>query len=336
MNTNPTNHCLYIQGMHCKACVMIIEDTLSEVDHIDGVKVNLQQQTVEIICCDNEIKSEELTTLLTPLLTPHGYSLYTDAPVKNIEWWEYVLALIMAGLLVYWFIALQQLGLLDLLTAENRTFGTSFAIGLIASVSSCLAVVGGVVLALGTVYSDNTSFRPHSFFHIGRLIGFFILWWVLWLIGSAFQLSQTVSTLLNILIALVLFILWLNLLWIIRGNVALSWGMFKRFSWQGNALWWPLLVGIGTFFLPCGFTQSMQIYSLSTGSFWDWWLTMLSFALGTLPILLLLSITWKSVQKSQSSGLFFKTIGIILIVLALFNLINSLVAFGIISPLFNI
>lgn len=315
---------------------MIIQDTLSEVENINGVTVSLQQQTVELICTDSTISNEELHNLLTPLVTPLGYSLYTEAPVKNINWWEYLLALIMAALLVYGFIALQQLGLLDLLTAEKRTFGTSFAIGLIASVSSCLAVVGGVVLALGTVYSDNKSFRPHSFFHIGRLVGFFVLWWVLWLIGSAFQLSQTVSTLLNVLIALVLFVLWLNLLWVIRGNVALGWGLFKRFSWQGNALWWPLLVGMGTFFLPCGFTQSMQIYTLSTWSFWAGWLTMLSFALGTLPILLLLSITWKSVQKSQSSGLFFKTIGIILIVLALFNLTNSLVAFGIISPLFNI
>ncbi|MGK7644019.1 urease accessory protein UreH domain-containing protein, partial [Salmonella enterica] len=30
----------------------------------------------------------------------------------------------------------------------------------------------------------------------------------------------------------------------------------------------PLFVGILTFFLPCGFTQSMQLYTLSTGGFW--------------------------------------------------------------------
>ncbi|MBP6911491.1 sulfite exporter TauE/SafE family protein [Patescibacteria group bacterium] len=50
-------------------------------------------------------------------------------------------------------------------------------------------------------------------------------------------------------------------------------------------------MGIGTFFLPCGFTQSMQVYTLSTGSFLAGGLTMLSFALGTLPMLLLLSVT---------------------------------------------
>ncbi|MBP6911492.1 sulfite exporter TauE/SafE family protein [Patescibacteria group bacterium] len=65
--------------------------------------------------------------------------------------------------------------MLQMLNAENRTYGTSFLIGLIASVSSCLAVVGGVVLALGTLYSQSSSFRPHSLFHIGRLVGFFVL-----------------------------------------------------------------------------------------------------------------------------------------------------------------
>ncbi len=29
----------------------------------------------------------------------------------------------------------------------------------------------------------------------------------------------------------------------------------------------PIIVGVGTFFLPCGFTQSMQIAALSSGSF---------------------------------------------------------------------
>ena len=331
-----SKHILHVQWMHCKACVMIVQDTISEVKNVDNVTVNLKTQTVEIIYNNDEINPDQLYTLLNPLMTPLWYTLHTERPVSVVNWWEYLLAAIMAGVLIYGFIALQQLWLLDLLTAENRTYGTSFAIGLIASVSSCLAVVGGVVLALGTVYSDTKSFRPQSLFHVGRLVWFFLLWWILWLIGSAFQLSQTVSTILNMIIAVVLFVLWLNLLWIIRWWVTLGWGIFQRFSSKGNALWWPLLIGMGTFFLPCWFTQSMQIYTLSTGSFWAGGLTMLSFALGTLPILLLLSITWKSVQKSQSSGLFFKTIGIVLIVLALFNFTNSLVSFGIISPLFNI
>jgi sulfite exporter TauE/SafE len=97
----------------------------------------------------------------------------------------------------------------------------------------------------------------------------------------------------------------------------------------------PLLVGIATFFLPCGFTQSMQLYALTTGGFLSGGLTMLSFALGTLPVLALISFSSFSIQNSKKSGIFFKSAGLIVILFALFNLINALVVIGVIPPVFN-
>ena len=96
-----------------------------------------------------------------------------------------------------------------------------------------------------------------------------------------------------------------------------------------------LLVGVATFFLPCGFTQSMQLYTLTTGSFLTGGLTMFAFALGTLPVLALISFSSFSIQKSSKAGVFFKTAGLIVIMFALFNLINSLVVIGVIPPVFN-
>lgn len=326
---------LHVDGMHCKACVYLIQDTLCELDGIENAKVSLKGQTIKIIHNMWDISSEELSAIINPLLHPHGYLTHSERQIKKINRWEYVLAAIMAGTLIFGFVELQQLWLLQMLNVENRTFGTSFLIGLIASISSCLAVVWGVVLALWTVYSQNKSFLPHSLFHIGRLVWFFILGGLLWLLGSLFQLSQNVSIVLNMVIAIVLFILGLNLLGLTRGWVAFGGWMFKHFSGKTHSYLWPVLIGIGTFFLPCGFTQSMQIYTLSTGSFLVWGLTMLSFALGTFPVLILLSITGKSLQKSSSSDLFFKTIGIILVVLALYNFASSFVAFGVIPPFFS-
>ena len=62
---------------------------------------------------------------------------------------------------------------------------------------------------------------------------------------------------------------------------------------------------------------------------------MLSFALGTLPVLALVSFSSFSVEKSARKGVFFKTAGLIVILFALFNITNSLVAAGYLSPLFN-
>jgi sulfite exporter TauE/SafE len=97
----------------------------------------------------------------------------------------------------------------------------------------------------------------------------------------------------------------------------------------------PLLVGVATFFLPCGFTQSMQLYTLTTGSFLRGGLTMLFFALGTLPALLLVSFSSFSIKNSSKSGVLFKTAGLIVIMFAMFNLVTSLVVIGVIPPVFN-
>ena len=59
---------------------------------------------------------------------------------------------------------------------------------------------------------------------------------------------------------------------------------------------------------------------------------MLSFALGTLPILALISFSSFSIQNSSKAGIFFKTAGLIVILFALFNLITSLVVIGAIPP----
>ena len=332
---NQSLHTLHVKGMHCKACVFLIEDKVSELQGVGQVKVSLKRQTIEVICDDEEeLTPEKLGEMINPLLETHGYSVHTE-PVtleRSANWGEYFLAMILAAVLILGFIQLQKIGFLGMLNAENRTYGTSFIIWLIASVSSCLAVVGGVVLALGAIYSRSSSFRPHTLFHIGRLAWFFVLGWVLGVVWSAFQISPVVSTVLNMIIAVVLFILWLNLLGVARWSVAMGGWIFQRFASQKNTFLGPLLLGIGTFFLPCGFTQSMQVYTLWTWSFLAGGLTMLAFALGTLPVLLILSISGKTIQKSSSSNIFFKTIGVILIVLALYNFLSSLVALWVIKP----
>ena len=63
---------------------------------------------------------------------------------------------------------------------------------------------------------------------------------------------------------------------------------------------------------------------------------MFAFALGTLPVLLLLSFGSVSFSKSKHAPVFFKSAGIVVIGLALFALLSGLAGLGIINPLFNI
>jgi len=323
-------HLLHISGMHCKACVFMIKDIIIQVEWVHGSTIHLHKEIIEIYHADCDLNTEELISLLNPVLAGSWYGLYLEKPLRQINRTEYALAFLIAAILLFGFYKLQNTNLLDFIYSEKRTYGTSFLIGLIASVSSCLAVIWWIVLALWTVVAKETkSLLPQRLFHVGRLWWFFILWGLLGYLGSSFQLSPTFSTILNIVIWIIMLLLGLNLLGVIKSSFALEWWVFRWFSSQWWLTRWPLLIGIGTFFAPCGFTQSMQLYALSTWSFMSGWLTMLSFAVGTFPVLFFLSITGKTIQQSSNSGLFFKTIGVILIALALFNMMNSLTILGI-------
>ena len=147
--------------------------------------------------------------------------------------------------------------------------------------------------------------------------------------------------LLGIIIGLVMLLMGLNLLDVFHLTKKLQPSMPKFLSRHAlkvsklNHTLTHLLVGIITFFLPCGFTQSMQIYTLSTGNFWVGAMTMFVFALGTLPALALVSFSSFSMKNNSKSGIFFKSAGLIVIMFALFNIINSLVVIGLIPPVFN-
>ena len=88
---------------------------------------------------------------------------------------------------------------------------------------------------------------------------------------------------------------------------------------HGNSM----LDGALTIFLPCGFTQAMQLYALSTGRFWSGALIMATFAVGTAPGLLGVG-GLTSLVKGPAARKLFKFAGIVVVVLAAVNISNGL------------
>lgn len=86
-------------------------------------------------------------------------------------------------------------------------------------------------------------------------------------------------------------------------------------------------MGALTFFLPCGFTQAMQLYAVSTGSFWQGMAIMALFALGTAPGLLGIG-GLTSVFKGRKARIFFMTAGLAVILLGWVNISNGSRLFG--------
>ena len=339
---NEKTYTFHVSGMHCSACTLLIEETFKEQSNVSAVKASLGSHRVEVTG-DFADTPEEIAESLTALVKNHGYTISIEKTQKDAGWGDFVYALPIALVFIAGFVALQKAGLANLITSSSVSYGTAFVIGLIASVSSCLAIVGGLVLSLSASSAkEGGTWRTQTLFHVGRLGGFFILGGAIGLIGSSFHLGLTANVVLGGIVALVMLILGVNLLDVFHFTKQLqvtmpSW--LSRHVVRGSKhdhYLAPLLVGIGTFFLPCGFTQSMQLYALSTGSFMQGAMTMFVFALGTFPVLALLSFGSLNIAHKPWKGIFFKTAGLIVIALALFNLANALATAGIINPLFNL
>jgi len=332
----------HVNGMHCKACVILTESELSEVFGISHVKASLSNLDVEVVGDFGDKNPEQIAKDLSEVLKPHGYTLSLEKQNHFVKWSDFRIALPIALGFIFLFFVLQKLGIVNLINASKVSYGTAFVIGLIASVSTCMAVVGGLVLSMSANFAkEGKNMRPQILFHIGRLVSFFILGGVIGALGSTFQLGTMGTFILSFIVAIVLFILGFNLLdvfpWAKKLQPTMPNFIGKRVHGLKdiNHTLTPILVGVATFFLPCGFTQSMQIYTLTTSSFLTGSLIMFSFALGTLPVLSLLSFSSLSIHKKTQSGIFFKTAGLIVIFFGIFNLINALVGAGIIPPIFN-
>ncbi|TRZ52883.1 hypothetical protein D4R99_01885 [bacterium] len=332
----------HVNGMHCKSCALVTEHTLDGVSFVENAKVNTHQQSVSVSGEFGEKTKEEVAEELTKVLSPKGYSLSLEKTIIKKKWEEFLIAVPFAVAFTLLFVFLQKLGLVDFVDASSMTYGTAFLIGIIASLSSCMAVVGGLVLSLSATFAEEgKSLKPQVFFHLGRIISFFLLGGLIGLIGSAFQLSSFGVFFLSFLVGSVMLIMGINLLgvfpWVKRLQPGTPKFISRRALNVSNIAHTatPILIGIATFFLPCGFTQSMQIYALSTGDFLKGGLTMLFFALGTFPALSVLSFGSSFITSTQKKGVFFKTAGLVVIAFALFNIINSLVVIGILKPVFN-
>lgn len=332
----------HIQGMHCQSCVVLTKSELGDLKEVSHVEVSFRNNRVDVTGDFGEKAPEDIAKQLTQILQPHGYTLSLDKQTSVVDWSEFVTAVPLALLCIAVFILLQKLGVVNLITSSNVTYGTALLIGLIASISTCMAVVGGLVLSMSANFAkEGDRVRPQVLFHVGRLVSFVVLGGVIGALGSVFQFGSTGTVVLSLIVAIVLLILGINLLdvfpWAKKFQVTLPSFMGTRLQGlkQLNHTLTPFLIGIATFFLPCGFTQSMQIYALTTGSFVTGALTMGAFALGTFPVLALLSFSSLGISKKAQSGVFFKTAGLVVIFFGLFNLINSLVAAGLLSPVFN-
>lgn len=339
-----------VHWMTCESCVFLITETLKEqTKNTKNIHVSLSEKTVTVeYDWNTSYNADDTEHTFNTLLNPHGYrvSQYspdtaeaTDAPdhmtktLKNVR--EYIRAMFFACCFVGVFLMLQSSGVSSFSRWEEKSPLFMLILGGVASVSTCLAVVGGLALAVGTAYTQQTSsWKPIAQFHLGRILAFVWGWAILWFVWGWLQISAQTTAVLNFAVACVMLLLWLQQLGVHGSALTVSWSLASGIKKYMSGVRWNRFAAaawIFTFFLPCWFTQSAQIMALAAGSWRQWAIILWSFVIGTLPVLLFLSSSWKILERSSRSGVFFKTIGFLLVLLAFYNITNILTLRGILS-----
>lgn len=333
---------IYFQGMTCNSCETFITSKLKENVQVQEVKMVLSSGEATIFFNDEQI---DLDSQLNDI-EKHGYQYrFEPFDIKHksfIKQWL-LPGIIVIGLFIFWEL-IKSSGLLDIfdLNYGKMTLGLAFLTGLVASLSTCLAIVGSVVITFSTKYQNKSGrvWQPNINFQLGRLVSFMIFGGVLGWIGGALKLNENIFAGLTILVGVILFFMALNMLEV---------PLFKRlrfslFPAKFNSYWEkfknsekksaPFIIGIMTFFLPCGFTQSMQLLALGSGSFISGSVLMGLFVLGTAPILFSIGVL-SGKLSSLKSLILNRVLGLLIICFAVYSFISGLTVLGIDFPVIS-
>lgn len=319
----------YVRGMHCASCEVLIEKELLTLPGVRFVDASLSNKKVNI----GYKKERPNTEQLSKIFAESGY-IFSDRPFpkEKSHWFK---SLLWAGFIIAIFILVGKLGLTSFIRVNSTSsLGAFFIFGLIAGVSSCAALIGGLVLSLSKqwleMYDQSASLAskmtPHILFNIGRIVSYSFLGIVLGFLGEKIKFSPTITAVIVIAVSILMLILALQMLGVAEFNrfrIALPKGLTAKIynSEKKGGWFYPALAGFITVLLPCGFTIIAEGAAVLSGSSWRGLLIMFFFVLGTMfPLMGIGLSSVKLGGNHKSSELFLKTAGLLIIFFVIFNL----------------
>jgi sulfite exporter TauE/SafE/copper chaperone CopZ len=355
---NLKEHVYRVEGMHCPSCELLLEKELLKKKGVESVEASTNKAEVAIFYQGQKPSLEELNKEFKK----SGYSFSQKTTRKEKEsiplisfnkkgqliiskpkLFSSLKIIVIVFLLLAGFFLLSQSGLAARVVVSSASGPSAFFLfGLVAGTSSCAALIGGLVLSMSKQWSEAYSvegpsrqkLEPHLLFNFGRLVSFALLGAYLGAIGSRLQTSLLNSSFLTLAVSLLMILLAFQMLGFKR---------FQKFSLRPpkffsrfvaneknfKTRFAPALLGALTFFLPCGFTITAQGLALASGNAFQGFVIMTAFALGTLPMLILIGFSsLKLSTKPHLSQKFLKVAAILVLFFGLYNLNSLLNVYG--------
>lgn len=328
-----TTKTYYVQGMHCQACELLLEREINSMSGVSHADASLSNQCVTVSASAHT--HDDFVQRVNARVVDNGY-IFSTKPIGAVAWNQETIVKMLSvfgiAYIAYLMIEGSGLGQYAIISQQSSLWGF-FAFGLLAGISSCAALVGGLLLSLSrdwtSRYGGQSRYQatlPFGLFNAGRLLSYAVFGAVLGAIGTIFQLSLNTTSLLIAGVSLLMVVIGMQMLgvpWVrhFRLQLPASWTRRMSDSSSFRGKYMPFLAGAGTFFLPCGFTFLTQSVALALGNPIQSALVMLMFALGTLPSLTVISATSITFQsKPQTAATYNLVVGSLIILFGLYNL----------------
>ena len=325
-----------VAGMTCSACERRIAKTLTALPGVVSATASTRKGTASLI-----VTSQASRASIDRAITALGYGLGRSPWLNRdpLVWRSAGMAAVFVAILVW----LVGIGDLTGRIGDLSTGGLLLvlALGLAAGVSTCMAMVGGIVLAVSASAArrssargketETTVRRTNLAFQAGRIGGFGLLGVALGALGGRAGMPQAVVVTLMVVVAVAMLLVGIRLTELsprVAGwSPTIPAAVGDRLGLTGDdparRTASAVIVGAATFFLPCGFTQAVQLYAFSTGSPKAAGAIMATFAIGTAPALLAIAGA-PTLFTGTSRSAMLRALGVVVIGFAVINATSAM------------
>ena len=238
------NEKLFIQGMHCRACELRVEQALLSLPGVEKARASIVDNSVAVTYDGERVAREELLTVLSKA----GYPVASaeELPKESTKRARIARLLAAIGIGAALYLLFVNVGGVSFLptVGKNMTYGLLFVTGLLTSFH-CVAMCGGINLTQNVRRPENArpALLPGVLYNLGRVLSYTLIGGVVGAIGSVLTPSGVFRGVVAVLAGVFMVLMGLNLLEVFPGLNRVLGRLPRLLRFRGKAGGRSLLCG---------------------------------------------------------------------------------------------